>query len=143
MSDENHESLPPTVTASPSVEINTSKVATTVILAIIAWVGYSIHDLTQSVGTLTLQMVKMGATMESHAKTLEKWESALIATQTSVSDLKEEYRDSKHNRSERITKLEHIISGIQREQANTAQNFSFIHDLKQRVARIEERVPMD
>ncbi|NDB65563.1 MAG: hypothetical protein EB168_07845 [Euryarchaeota archaeon] len=143
MNDEPQDPTPGPSTASPSVEINMSRVATTIILAIIAWVGYSIHDLTQSVGALTLQMTKMGSSMEHHSKTLEKWESALQATQTTVADLKEEYRDNKHQRSERITKLEHIVSGIQREQTNRTTDVSAVHDLQKRVSRIEERVPMD
>jgi len=141
MSDDTQESTH--TPASAAVEINMSKVATTVVLAIIAWVGYSIHDLTGSVGTLTMQMTKMGTSMEHHAKTLQKWEDSLQRTQTAITDLREEYRESKHARSERITKLEHVVSGIQKEQVDQATRVFSVEDIAKRVQRIEERVSMD
>lgn len=120
-----------------------SKLATAVVIAVVAWVGYSIHNLTESVGTITVQMTKMGSTMEHHAKTLEKWEDALVSTQAKLADLKETFRDEKHARSERVTKLEHIVSVIQQKQTNQTNRVSSVDTLKTRLAELEALIPAD
>lgn len=138
MSDETKEPTP-----HAPVEINMSKLATAVVIAVVAWVGYSIHNLTESVGTITVQMTKMGSTMEHHAKTLEKWEDALVSTQAKLADLKETFRDEKHARSERVTKLEHIVSVIQQKQTNQTNRVSSVDTLKTRLAELEALIPAD
>lgn len=132
MSDESSENRTATQQSAPEpvAQINISKIATTVICAVVLWVGVSIHSLMQSVSTISNEMTKVGTSMQHHAKTLEKWEDALQNTQIQISDLKEEFRESKHVRSERISSLELTVSAIQMEQANRTHNIQDIEKLQ-------------